>query len=329
MSRTTLRDEPSGDPLRHIQMGVTEMIKVRDIAYVRFRAPDLETMEKFAADFGLALAAREGDTLYHRGTDPSPYCHVTELGEPAFLGAGFEAASADDLQAASRLEGASPVGKIDAPGGGQRVRFTDPDGFVIDVVHGRELLPALPVPTDIGVNRGSDRRRVGKVHRPPAGPSSVKRLGHTVLKVSDFRTSAAWYKSRFGFLSSDEFYLGEKDNVIGAFMRCDLGEEFSDHHTLVCLGTGEPGLEHIAFEVEDIDALMAGHDHLESAGYGHQMGIGRHILGSQIFDYWRDPWGHVLEHFTDGDLLNDANETGLHDPGTVLGTLWGKMVPPV
>jgi hypothetical protein len=71
---------------------------------------------------------------------------------------------------------------------------------------------------------------------------------------------------------------------------------------------------------------MAGHDHLTSAGYDHHAGIGRHVLGSQIFDYWRDPWGHVLEHFTDGDLLNADYETGRHDPGTALGTAWGSFI---
>jgi len=71
--------------------------------------------------------------------------------------------------------------------------------------------------------------------------------------------------------------------------------------------------DHAAFEVEDVDALMAGHDHLKNAGFDHHAGIGRHILGSQTFDYWRDPWGHVVEHFTDGDLLNADYEAGSHD----------------
>ena len=301
------------------------MIKVQDIAYVRFAAPDLDVMQRFAADFGLALTARESDTLYHRGSDPSPYLHVTELGEPGFRGVAFEAASADDLATASQLEGASPIEKIEAPGGGQVVRFTDPDGYRVEVVHGRELRAPLPVPTSSGVNRGTERLRLGNLHRPPAGPSSVKRLGHVVLRVSDFRRSEAWYKSRFGFLSSDEVYLGEPDNIITAFMRCDRGDAFADHHTLLCVGVGEPGFDHAAFEVEDVDAVMAGHDHLTSAGYDHHAGIGRHILGSQIFDYWRDPWGHVHEHFTDGDLLNADHETGLHDPGAALGTAWGSF----
>ena len=49
---------------------------------------------------------------------------------------------------------------------------------------------------------------------------------------------------------------------------------------------------------------MCGHDWLKEKGRRHEWGVGRHILGSQIFDYWRDPWGHTLEHWTDGDLLD-------------------------
>jgi len=303
------------------------MIKVKDIAYVRFAAPDLDAMERFLADFGLVPTARENDVIYARGTDPAPYAHITERGEPAFLGLAFEAKSTADLEAAAKLEGASPVEKIEAPGGGQRVRFTDPDGFLAEVIHGRELLPALPVSPRPPINRGSDRPRLGTLTRLEAGPAQVKRLGHAGVRVSDYRRSVQWYKTRFGFVSSDDIYLGERDNVVASFMRCDRGAEFTDHHTFVCLGAGEAGLDHAAFEVEDADAVMLGHDHLKREEYEHRAGIGRHILGSQVFDYWRDPWGNVLEHFTDGDLLNDQHETGVHDPTTALGTQWGEFSP--
>ncbi len=300
------------------------MIKVKDIAYVRFSAPDLDAMEKFVTDFGLVVTAREADVLYARASDPSPYVHVTELGDPGFRGVAFEAACEDDLKAAAGLEGASEVEKIDAPGGGQRVRFTDPDGYAVEVVFGRQELAPLPVHR-IEFNWGSDRRRLGDLQRVPAGPSSVKRLGHAVVRVSDFRRSEAWYKSRFGFVTSDEVFIGEQDNVVTAFMRCDRGDEYVDHHTFLCVGLGEPGFDHAAFEVEGIDAVMAGHDHLEKAGYEHHAGVGRHVLGSQIFDYWRDPWGHVHEHFTDGDLLNAGHRAERHDPVTALGTQWGRF----
>jgi len=116
------------------------MIKVRDIAFVRFGAPDLDAMERFLTDFGLVVHVREPERLFARATDRAPYVHVTERGEAGFRSVAFEAASAEDLAAAARLEGASPVEKIDAPGGGQRVRFTDPDGYAVEVVYGRELL---------------------------------------------------------------------------------------------------------------------------------------------------------------------------------------------
>lgn len=304
------------------------MIMVQDLAYVRLAAPDLDDMGKFVTAFGLVVTAREEDTLYARGTDPAPYAHVTERGEPGLRGVAFEAASADDLAAAAQQEGASPLEKIEAPGGGHRVCFTDPDGYAIEVVHGRELLTPLPVRSAAPLNRGSDRVRLGSLQRLPAGPSCVKRIGHVGLHVTDFRRSEAWYKSRFGFLSSDEIYVGDPQNVLAGFLRCDLGDVHVDHHTLVCVGSGRIGLDHVAYEVEDFDAVMLGHDHLSGTGYEHRMGVGRHILGSQVFDYWNDPWGQMHEHFTDGDLLDAHVETQSHEPGTALGSQWGAAIEP-
>jgi catechol 2,3-dioxygenase-like lactoylglutathione lyase family enzyme len=300
-------------------------IKVRDIAFVRFSAPDLEKMERFLGDFGLVTAERSGDALYVRGTDPSPWLHSTRRGEAGFIGIGLEAASAEDLSIAAGLEGASPIEELKDPAGGLCVRFTDPDGFQVEVVHGRRGVEPLPVRRSLPFNKGSEHPRLGAFQRLERGPSQVKRLGHAVIRVADFRRSEAWYKQRFGFLSSDEIYLGERDNLVTAFMRCDRGEEYTDHHTLLCVGLGEPGFDHCAFEVEDFDAVMLGHEQLETGGYEHVMGVGRHILGSQIYDYWRDPWGHTLEHYTDGDLLNASSPTGLYDPREALGTQWGRM----
>jgi len=301
------------------------MIKVRDVAFVRFAAPDLGEMERFLTDFGLVVAARDGERLYARGTDPSPWFHQTVRGEPGFRGVGFEAASVDDLARAAQLDGASPITTLDDPGGGRCVRFTDPDGNQIEIVHGRTPAPSLPVRGAAPFNRGSDRVRYGRLQRIPVGPASVKRLGHVVLHVRDFHRSEQWYKERFGFLTSDEVRAG--DRVLTAFMRCDRGAEYTDHHTFLCIGLGESRFDHAAFEVEDVDAVMAGHDHLKNAGWTHQAGVGRHVLGSQVFDYWKDPWGRVLEHFTDGDLLNVDHQTEVHEPSVLLGTQWGVFFP--
>lgn len=301
------------------------MIKVTDVAFVRFRAPDLDRMASFLDDFGLIGAERSPNALYVRGTDPDPWIHHTEEGPTGFAGVGFEAASAEDLETAARMDGASDVEDLDGPGGGKRVRLTDPDGFSVEVVHGREPAEPLTPPRALPYNTGGERRRTNQLQRVERGPARVKRLGHCVVRVSDFRNSREWYTSRFGFISSDDVYLGDEQNLITSFLRCDRGDVPVDHHTLLCIGVGEVGFDHAAFEVEDVDAVMIGHEHLRDRGYDHHAGIGRHILGSQVFDYWRDPWGHTLEHFTDGDLLDASVKPSLMDPAVALGTQWGKF----
>src|SRR5947208_13557947 len=109
------------------------LIKVTDLAYGRLRAPDLDAMEEFLTEFGMVRAARTKTALYMRGTDPAHHIHVTELGEPRHVGLAFHASSPDDLQKLSRLDGASGIEHIDEPGGGQRLRLKDPDGYQDEV----------------------------------------------------------------------------------------------------------------------------------------------------------------------------------------------------
>ena len=64
--------------------------------------------------------------------------------------------------------------------------------------------------------------------------------------TSAFRSQ--WYKDRFGFITSDEIQLAP-DFSLGAFMRCDRGEEPTDHHTLFLMQSPKgPGFNHAAFE---------------------------------------------------------------------------------
>ena len=67
---------------------------------------------------------------------------------------------------------------------------------------------------------------------------------------------------------------------------------------------------HSAYQVSDLDALAAGGEYLRERHYRRSWGIGRHIQGSQIFDYWRDPDGFLVEHFADGDMFDNTVEPG-------------------
>ncbi len=302
------------------------MIRVTDIAYARFRAPDLDEMEIFLKEFGVGVVEKTASAIHARGSDAHPFLHVTEQGEPGFIGLGFYAENLDDL---ARLASENNVAVEDsaAPGGGKIVRLVDPDGFAVDVIAGQALPAPLPTTRKLVHNDGDSRIRAGEALRVAPGPSQVKRLGHCVLNVTDFRKSEAWYKSRLGFVTSDEIALAP-DTPLGAFMRCDRGPIHVDHHTLFLVGTGKPGFNHAAFEVANMDDLMAGHQHLVDAGRRHEWGVGRHILGSQIFDYWRDPWGHTVEHWTDGDLFNNETPPQTRGLDDLLGNQWGPPAPP-
>ena len=142
------------------------MIKIRDIAYVRFRAPDLDLMEAFLCDFGLVRSARTDTALYMRGADSAHHLHITELGEPGYISHAFYAKSNEDLNTISKVRGASPVERIDEPGGGRRVTLTDPDGFRVEIVHGIEELKPLPTPTRHNINQGKDYPRPGSPRHP-------------------------------------------------------------------------------------------------------------------------------------------------------------------
>jgi catechol 2,3-dioxygenase-like lactoylglutathione lyase family enzyme len=297
------------------------IIAIEDISHVRFRAPDLVQMKAFLVDFGLSVADN-GDRLFAHGKGQAPISHITEKGEAGFAALGLRALSLDDLEKLAAAEGAV-LADFDAPGGGKMVRLVDPNGYTVEVVAGQDLLPEQRQADPQPFNSGYDHPRLGRTTSVAAAPAEVVRLGHAVLEVADFRASEAWYKERFGFLTSDEIEF-MPGSAIGAFMRCDRGDLPTDHHTLFLLqAQGEPKFNHAAFEVAGLDAVMTGHDHLAGRGYDAWWGVGRHILGNQIFDYWRDPWGHTLEHWTDGDLLTAADRPAQVGITQLLGVQWG------
>jgi catechol 2,3-dioxygenase-like lactoylglutathione lyase family enzyme len=303
------------------------IICVHDLAFPRFRAPDLDRMERFLIDFGLHRSARTETALYMRGTDSDHHVHVTHLGEPAFLGLAFAAASRGDLDALAAATG-TRVAALDEPGGGSVVRLADPDGRRIDVVHGIAPVEPLRVRGHAPLNTGAARVRVGALQRVAAGPSQVKRCGHAAIKTADLPRLWQWYQRHLGMLVSDDMFLEGPDKPLGRFARCDKGAAPADHHTLLLIDMGEAKLGHVAWEVADFDDLMAGHDHLARSGeYRSYWGIGRHVLGGQVFDYWKDPFGFTVEHWTDSDLLTADVPAASHHILAALSQ-WGPPPPP-
>ena len=301
------------------------VIKIKDIAHVRFAAPDLAAMRAFLDEFGM-VTFEENGRLYGRGTDGRPFFHVTEPGEARFLAVGLRAGSIADLEALAAFDGVE-VDDLDEPGGGKIVRLTDPDGKRVEVVAGQAQSAPLPFPADQLRNSANAKPRLREAVRLTPSPAHVQRIGHAVLRVRDFRVSEQWYKERFGFITSDEVEAAE-GVPLGAFMRCDRGDQPTDHHTIFLAQTpAGPPLLHAAFEVANLDDLMVGHRFLKAKKRAQAWGVGRHVMGSQIFDYWKDPFGNELEHWTDGDLFTAADPPQKQPMTALLEVQWGTPHP--
>ncbi len=304
------------------------VIKAAEFAYPRMEAPDLDQMEEFLTHFGLIRAERTPTALYMRGADDHHHLHVTQKGGTKFLGFAYHAADEDDLNRLARLPGASGIETVDEPGGGKRVRLTEPNGYRIEVIAGMARTAPIKIARDELNSAREPTRRAGKVMRLTKSPTSIQRIGHGVLSTPKVKETVAWFRETLGMIRSDDVYVGERDNIVGAFSRLDRGAAYVDHHVLFCIHNEKTGLNHVSYEVQDIDCVFQDHQYIKALGkYEHMWGIGRHLLGSQVYDYWADPWGRVHERWADTDRLNAANGGQLVSAEEGFQSQWGDRPP--
>ncbi|WP_329408593.1 VOC family protein [Nocardia vinacea] len=288
------------------------VVKVLDLAWLEFEKPDLERAEIFANAFGFTTAARTADELQLRGTDAGAPCVLIRRGARSrFVGPAFHAADAADLLRLAEVTGTRPV-PLPESLGGMTVDLVDPSGLRVRVVADIHELPALPPQQPHVFNLGYSVDRINATQRPPREPARVQRLGHAVVQSTKYRATLDWYLQNLGMIVSDFlFYPGQRERgPVMSFIRCDRGGTPADHHTLALTLGPSNRYVHSAYQVADLDALAAGGEYLLDHGYRRSWGIGRHIQGSQIFDYWRDPDGFMVEHFSDGDMFDCTLEPG-------------------
>ncbi len=309
-------------PNRHL----TPTVYAQNLAYLIFERPDLAEAERFLLDFGLLVAFRSEHEVYFRSTGSEPYCYRVILGNQSrFIGFGLTVASRNDLLKLSQLTNASEI-ELLLFGGGECIRLNDPSGFIVEAVWGRNLVEPLSHRSALAVNQGDSHVRVNTTQRPTIEPPEILRLGHVVLEVADFQDTCAWYTQHFGFIPSDVQVLPDGSPAV-AFLRLNRGDIPADHHTLALAQGFMPCYSHSAFEVIDADAVGMGQRVLRERGWKHAWGIGRHILGSQIFDYWEDPWGDKHEHYCDGDVFTAEVPTGIHEVNRAAMAQWGQSMP--
>ncbi|WP_406079233.1 VOC family protein [Micromonospora sp. NBC_00858] len=309
---TGLHSEQGALPGEHPGRARNPLIKVHDLAWLEFEKPDLERAELFARAFGFTTSLRTADELHLRGTDPGSPCVLIRRGRRSrFIGPAFRAAEPEDVLRLADATGTA-IAPLPESLGGVTVDLVDPSGARVRVVAGTHELPALPTQAPLTFNFGHDVRRANGVQRPPREPAKAQRLGHVVLQTTRYLETLNWYLENLGLIVSDFLYHeGQRERgPIMSFIRCDRGGTPTDHHTLAMTLGPANRYVHSAYQVPDLDSLAAGGEYLLDRGYQRSWGIGRHIQGSQIFDYWRDPDDFLVEHFTDGDLFDCTLEPG-------------------
>ena len=303
------------------------LVKVSELAYLMWEKPDLDIAASFMTDFGLQSVQHSSTDLYMRGTGSTPWFYHARAGSQSrYLGAGFIVDDIEQLKKMAKHTG-SMIEEIDAPGGGSRLRLQDPDGLQVHLVAGRSPSAELDCPrVSQPINTPWEKKRINSPQRPGLQPTPVVRLGHVVIQVSNFSVSQEWYMRHLGLIPTDVLCLEDGTPTL-AFNRSDRGSEPSDHHTLVIAQGPETKCMHSAYEALDIDSIGQGQQYLKLKGWKHFWGLGRHILGSQVFDYWLDPDGDEFEHYADGDVFDADYPTGYHllDRGGLWQ--WGHDLP--
>ncbi|KAF2232175.1 hypothetical protein EV356DRAFT_534846 [Viridothelium virens] len=323
-------------------------IRLVKLAHMRYQHPDLVEITTFLKDFGMQVTKKTDDQRWFRGYGMDQYVYYAQKGEKKFLGGAFEVESYAELEKAALIPGASKIEEMtDAPGGGHIITLIDPEGFPINLIYGQTLAPAGQKPESLLVNTEAEKPRVRKFQRFNPGPAAVHKLGHYGICVTNFNRQFEWYTHTFNFVPTDLLYVPDDSaapakapangadaplppsgtKVVATFCHIDRGQTPVDHHSFFMSGNPTSHVHHCSFEIHDLDTQHLGHAWLAQKGYKSVWGVGRHILGSQIFDYWWDTSGFMVEHYADGDLVTENTPVGYMLAGDEALAVWGPEVP--
>jgi catechol-2,3-dioxygenase len=272
---------------------------------VALNVPDLARAEFFYTQvWNLQVALRGDDAVYLRGSGGDHHLLALHPGGdvPEIRQVTLRARSAQALQsvaeAVPRAGGSilGTVGPMAGPGGGIGLKFRDPHGRIFEVVHGD----------------------VGHGETQPVRDRPV-RLTHVVLNSHDVDATQRFLGEALGFTLADR-------TVAIAFMNCN-----SDHHTLAVGIADNDALNHIAFLMPDFESVMRGGGRMKDAGFPIQWGPGRHGPGNNLFNYFIDPFGVVIEYTAEVQQVDESYEPrGPQDwkwpPGRF--DQWGISPPP-
>lgn len=194
--------------------------------------------------------------------------------------------------------------------------FFDPVGILVEIKPTTKVMPDSKAQYTVTSSPPGIRTAVMREDMPKVHPS---RLAHALFFTNDIQKSVDFYCNILGLKVSD--FPGPV-----AFLH---GAHGSDHH-LIAFAQSDvgPGYHHSAWDVSSLDEVGLGGAQMAQAGYKDGWGLGRHVLGSNYFNYIRDPWGSYAEYSYDIDYVPVELDwpAGYPAPENSL-YLWGPDVP--
>ena len=133
---------------------------------------------------------------------------------------------------------------------------------------------------------------------PLADRDKPIQLTHAVLNSADQEACERFAVEKLGFIVSDR-------TAHMRFLRCNR-----KHHCVAYAKSDAGSLNHIAFEMPSLDAVMRGITRMREAGYEAVWGPGRHGPGNNVFGYFIAPWGGVVEYTAEVSEVGDDYKVG-------------------
>lgn len=280
---------------------MTNSIKVARLAHVGLRARDLGKQAEFYTErWGLEPIDEADREVFLRADGPDHHVLTLHAGDEAGLDHfAFEVTQPDDIERAADVLsnlGVSIVTPPTAdlePGVGKAIRFKDPDGNVVELIASVDQV------------------------RDPYGNRDVKptSLNHVVLHTRDRARLEQFYGGTLGFKLSDTL----ADFM--TFWRCN-----ANHHSIAFASApGHTGLNHVAFDVRDWQDLMRAVFFMGERGVRRMWGPGRHLAGNNLFSYYFDPEGNVVEYTTEVEQITSDDYVPPVRP--LIPDQWGSLPP--
>lgn len=252
---------------------------VTHLRSVEMGTPDVDASERFYVDaWGLAVAARDNGVVYLRGTgDDHHVLALHQHPQPEILSVTFRVGTEQDLDSLADAVVArgglllQPRRSDQGPAGGDILKLSTPEGYIFQFVC-------------------NDARRDGA----RTARDHALRLAHVNLNCRDIGATQSFFEEALGFCLTDR-------SGMMSFLRCN-----DDHHAVVLADSGVDGMNHIAFLMPDLESVMRGAGRMIDHRYPIGWGVGRHGPGDNVFAYFVDPFGFVIEHTAEVLQVDDS-----------------------